>query len=352
MDRNKYSSYISAPKYMMGGPSMDAASLAQLLQQQIAGNSPAVGGIGAAGGMGTAESALSGPAGMFMSLPMKYLSGMHNSAQDAINAFTGMPSPIRKDPMRQIGAFLDQFTNKPTLSPGAIGTQNNITGIGSGGPIGTVGAVQALGAGNPAAQATLMGAMFPGAGSEPFGHAEPDEDQAGGPSDKDADNVYRFSGDEMPIELTRDDRDYSNDPDALAISGGRIAGLDRRSRSNDFSREPESYKIGSGLGTVASGFSKALGGLKGPDTGMLAGALKSAAANYPTGSATGRVSSGAFVGGPVSPPSMGGSPSAASMMGQRQQPQPRLMGQDYQLGDYTLPQRRRTTGYGGTGGGF
>lgn len=341
MDRNKYSSYINAPKYMMGGPSMDTASLVQLLQQQIAGDSPAVGGIGAAGGMGPAESAMSGPAGMLMALPMKYLSGMHNQAQDAINAFTGMPSPIRKDPMRQIGAFLDQFTNKPTLSPGAIGTQNNITGIGSGGPIGTASAVQALGAVNPAAQATLMGAMFPGAGSEPFGHAEPDEDQAGGPSDKDADNGY-ISG--VP------NNDFSNDPDALSIGGGRIAGLDPRSRSNDFSREPEAYKIGSGLGAVSSGFSKALGGLKGPNTGMLAGALKSAAANYPTERATGRVSSGAFVGGPVSQPSMGGSPSASSMMGQR--PQPRLMGQDYQLGDYTLPQRRRTTGYGGTGGGF
>ena len=47
MDRNKYSSYISAPKYMMGGPSMDTASLMQLLQQQIAGSAPAVGGIGA-----------------------------------------------------------------------------------------------------------------------------------------------------------------------------------------------------------------------------------------------------------------------------------------------------------------
>lgn len=319
MDRSRYSSYVNAPKSMMGGPSMDTAGLAMSLAQQLMGSSPAMGGIGAStGSMGV----LGGPAGAVMGIPMKVLSRLSEQSQNAINAFTGMPNPLRKDPMRELDAMLQQYRQVPspalsTGTIGSIGTQNNI-------------------APDMDEQTFSMPKMS-------------SEEPAGSPS---ADNVYRFTGDEMPIDLTRDDMDFSNDPEALAISGGRIAGLDRRSRSNDFSREPEPQKIGSGLGTVARGFSGALGGLKGPDAGMLAGALRSAAANYPTERATGRMSSGAFVGGPVSPPSMGGSPSAASMMGQRPQPQPKLMGQDYQLGDYTLPQRRRTTGYGGTGGGF
>lgn len=319
MDRNRYSSYINAPKSMMGGPSMDTAGLAMSLAQQLMGSSPAMGGIGASAG---AMGGLSGPAMMALSIPSRIAAGITKTGHDVLGAFSGMPNPLRKDPMSDINKMLQQYfdnsNNVPALSTGTIGTQNNIT---------------------------------PDMDEQTFSMPKmSSEEPAGAPS---AGNVYRLTGDEMPIDLTRDDRDYSNDPDALAISGGRIAGLDRRSRSNDFSREPEPYKIGSGLGTVARGFSGALGGLKGPaDDGSLAAALKSAAANYPTERATGRMSSGAFVGGPVSPPSMGGSPSAASMMGQRPQPQPKLMGQDYQLGDYTLPQRRRTTGYSGTGGGF
>lgn len=321
MDRNRYSSYVNAPKSMMGGPSMDTAGLAMSLAQQLMGSSPAMGGIGASAG---AMGGLSGPAMMALSIPSRIAAGITKTGHDVLGAFSGMPNPLQKDPMSDINKMLQQYfgnsNNAPALSTGtigSIGTQNNI-------------------APDMDEQTFSMPKMS-------------SEESAGAPS---ADNVYRFTGDEMPIDLTRNDMDFSNDPDALAISGGRIAGLDRRSRSNDFSREPEAQKIGSGLGAVARGFSGALGGLNGPDAGMLAGALKSAAANYPTERATGRMSSGAFVGGPVSPPSMGGSPSAASMMGQRPQPQPKLMGQDYQLGDYTLPQRRRTTGYGGTGGGF
>lgn len=323
---NKYSSYVSAPRGMLGGPSMDTASLYQLLAQQIAGSSPAMGGIGAAGGMGTAESALSGPGGLAMALPMKYLSGMHNQAQEAINAFTGMPNPVRKDPMRQIGAFLDQFTNKPVLSPGAIGTQNNISSVGGGGLIGTVGAMQALGSGNPGLQAALMGSMFPGPGAEPFRNEEPDKDQRGGPSDNDADNVYRFSGDEMPIEITKKDIDAT----PLGLARGMV--------NNTVSQMEKVMPKGE------------------MNTGALQRALASAAASHPQERAMGRMSSGSYV--PNTTPRLSytnkfsGIPASSFVDDNRPQPQLRIMGQDYRLGDYTLPKRRSSPEYGGSGGGF
>lgn len=189
-DRNKQSSYVNAPKYMFG-PSMQQQGLYELLAKQIAGDATAMGGMNSMG-MGTAESAMGGPAGMLMALPMQYLSGMHNQAQDAINAFTGMPSPIRKDPMRQIGAFLDQFTQRNTpMSSAPMGNaigNNDYAVMGSNGPIGTVGATSAMTAGNPGAWAAMMGAAMPGAGSKPFERAEPDADEYGGKSDMDKDN--------------------------------------------------------------------------------------------------------------------------------------------------------------------
>lgn len=132
MDRSKYSSYVSAPKSMMGGPSMDTAGLAMSLAQQLMGSSPAMGGIGASTGP---MSMLGGPAGAVMGIPMKVLSRLADQSQNAINAFTGMPNPLRKDPMRELDAMLQQYrqapssASSPALSTGTIGTigtQNNI----------------------------------------------------------------------------------------------------------------------------------------------------------------------------------------------------------------------------------
>lgn len=62
--------------------------------------------------MGPATAGLSGPGGLAMALPMQYLSSMGHSADNVVKDFQGMPHLQEKNPMKQIGAFLDQFTNK------------------------------------------------------------------------------------------------------------------------------------------------------------------------------------------------------------------------------------------------
>jgi hypothetical protein len=244
-----------------------------------------------------------------MALPMKYLSGMHNQAQEAINAFTGMPNPVRKDPMRQIGAFLDQFTNKPVLSPGAIGTQNNISSVGGGGLIGTVGAMQALGSGNPGLQAALMGAMFPGAGAEPFEQEKPDEDQRGGPSDNDADN-----------------------PPSEARSAARSAVERMVAASPMASARP-------------------VGGFQFGGTGVLAEKLRNSSVYQPPDRSMSELMREPDQYRPSSVPApLPRLPRHAArheLMGSRPEP----VVNDYQLGDYNAPQQRRPRGYG-VGGGF
>lgn len=250
----------------------------------------------------------------------KALGGVGNAIQGTYNGIMGYPGSYNRGAggWSAIGSLVDALNSKNAPSPGTIGTA---TPLSQGGQIGAMQGIAGMDPGAMVAAMRMLGGsgvpMAPAAPSLSMSHSEPDEDQAGGPSDYDADNYTPQMGiDAVDAELNRQ----------AASAAAR---------------------------TASSGFSKALGGLKGPaDDGSLATALKSAAANYPTERATGRMSSGAFVGGPVNPPSMGGSPSAASMMGQRPQPRPKIMGQDYQLGDYTLPKKQRPPAYDGSGGGF
>lgn len=192
-ERYKQSSYINAPRNMMSGPSMDTAGLAMSLAQQLMGSSPAMGGIGASTG---AMNFLGGPAGMIMGIPMKVLGNLSNQSQEAINAFTGMPNPLRKDPMRELDSMLTQYFGNPNNAP-AVGQIGTATPLSQGGQIG---AMNALAGVNPGAQVAAMRML----GGTDMEHLEPDEDQAGGKSDRDADNYTPQMGmDAVDAEIER-----------------------------------------------------------------------------------------------------------------------------------------------------
>lgn len=309
MDRNRYSSYINAPKSMMGGPSMDTASLAQSLAQQLMGSSPAMGGIGASTGP---MSVLGGPAGAVMGIPMKVLSRLSEQSQNAINAFTGMPNPLRKDPMRELDAMLQQYRQVPStaLSTGTIGTQNNIT---------------------------------PDMDEQTFSMPKmSSEESAGAPS---ADNVYRFSGDEMPIELTDADIPPSAARSAVnrmvaaspMASARPVGGFNRPMFSLD---EPSLGKKGYLAQQLASATTP-------PDRSM-----RQAGQYRPEASAT--INPSLTSAASIPTPRLSPTPTAASYMGTRAQPvlppqQSAVM--DIMQESDTMKKQRRPA-YDGSGGGF
>lgn len=178
---------------MMGGPSMDTAGLAMSLAQQLMGSSPAMGGIGASTG---AMGGLSGPAMLALSIPSRLAAGITQSGHDMLSSFAGMPNPLRKDPMSDINKMLQQYFGNPNNAP-AVGQIGTATPLSQGGQIG---AMNALAGVNPGAQVAAMRML----GGTDMEHLEPDEDQAGGKSDRDADNYTPQMGmDAVDAEIER-----------------------------------------------------------------------------------------------------------------------------------------------------